>query len=291
MPIIGVARPCKTDDDCGGAFAGPGVPLQCNRAPDPGLTLNPIPAGTRDANGDGKVDADDLQLLREGGARCDIPAVGFGQFCAPGVARCASDTNDTISQMGKDLTGKFKAANGYFDAMGNPTTSVGYVCMPNGTGYCQLRCDSDATNTTSNTKGKDVTLHYPGPAKQDLTLKRNMAYDTRCGELDGFFCMNQSGGPPSRGRVCQRRCFTSDPDAFNAKYCQQPVQLSIGDGIQNQDIMKGTVCKGSSIDGNANSNGPVYEVSAAAKINYNGSCQWDPAFEPRDPSANFVPAQ
>ncbi len=74
-PVIGVASPCKGNNECG-AFD-----RQCNPLPDLDLATSDPPPGKNIA---------DLTIDKEGGPRCDIPAVGYGQYCAPGIARCES---------------------------------------------------------------------------------------------------------------------------------------------------------------------------------------------------------
>jgi hypothetical protein len=57
--------------------------LQCNPMPDVNLATAVPPAGQNLA---------DVVIAREGGARCDVPAKTFGEYCAPGVARCDVQT-------------------------------------------------------------------------------------------------------------------------------------------------------------------------------------------------------
>jgi hypothetical protein len=108
-------------------------------------------------------------------------------------------------------------------------------------------------------------------------MKKDMAkltFETRCGNLPGYKCLNPSPttpAVPTRLRVCLRSCDTGKPDAFNDVYCQTPAQVKINDRVDG-DIQKGQSCSNRAID------------SAAG-------CQWDPAFEPRDPGSNFTPKQ
>jgi hypothetical protein len=274
MPLVGRAIPCTKDDDCvdrngDHIYAGPNRfgPLSCNPGPDLGLVANPVPAGTRDANGDGKLTVDDVVLLREGGPRCDLQAVGFGQFCAPGIARCMLSTAGTneakVQSNGKDVGGLLG----------------GYVCIPRSGGYCYFRCDSDAMNT-STTAAMTMRLTYPGPQMQKLEKNASYPFDSRCGSLPGFQCKNPTSGPPSQARVCLRNCAAGDPDAFNVLLCGKTVAVSMtlsdkegnNFAFQDQDIMKGTVCKNTDLDSTA-------------------GCTWDPAYEPRDPNTKFVPGQ
>ena len=72
VAIIGTATPCTTDADC--RFG-----QVCNPLPDANLATTDPPSGQNIA---------DVMIQREGGARCDVPAVGFGGYCSVGVARC-----------------------------------------------------------------------------------------------------------------------------------------------------------------------------------------------------------
>jgi hypothetical protein len=79
FPVAGIASPCRADgdDDC---KKGP-FDLTCNRFPDLDLSTTSPPSGKNIA---------DIMIEREGGPRCDVKKVGFGEYCAPGVARCES---------------------------------------------------------------------------------------------------------------------------------------------------------------------------------------------------------
>jgi hypothetical protein len=74
-PVIGVATPCKGPDDCA-AFQ-----RSCNVLPDLDLATADPPPGKNIA---------DVMIEKEGGPRCDVPAVGYGEYCAPGISRCES---------------------------------------------------------------------------------------------------------------------------------------------------------------------------------------------------------
>jgi hypothetical protein len=77
--VIGIARPCKsgTDDEC--RAVDPHLELTCNTMPDVTIATTSPPTGKNVA---------DLVIEREGGPRCDIKPVGYGDYCAPGIARC-----------------------------------------------------------------------------------------------------------------------------------------------------------------------------------------------------------
>ena len=69
-----------------------GFDRQCNVLPDLDLATADLPPGKNIA---------DLTIEREGGPRCDIPAVGYGQYCAPGIARCASHVPNSAGTGGQ----------------------------------------------------------------------------------------------------------------------------------------------------------------------------------------------
>jgi hypothetical protein len=75
-PVVGVASPCKSNADCADNFD-----RQCNPLPDLDVATGDLPPGKNIA---------DLTIDKEGGPRCDIRAVGYGEYCAPGIARCES---------------------------------------------------------------------------------------------------------------------------------------------------------------------------------------------------------
>jgi hypothetical protein len=100
----------------------------------------------------------------------------------------------------------------------------------------------------------------------------SLAFDARCGNLPGYKCLNPSPTTPtvpSRMRVCLRSCDTAKPDSYNDVYCQTKTAVTINEHVQNANIQQGMTCSNRGIDSTA-------------------GCQWDPAFEPRDPGNNFV---
>ncbi len=74
-PLAGYASKCVTDAEC------PAFGMKCNNLPDPDVASNDTPTG---------LNLPDTMINREGGPRCDVPAVGFGEYCAPAVSRCES---------------------------------------------------------------------------------------------------------------------------------------------------------------------------------------------------------
>jgi hypothetical protein len=261
FPLIGVITRCKTDDDCKNVAAAPGLQgkLQCNSTPidlrvnTGGLAIDDPPAGFTQA---------DLIERREGGPRCDVPAVGFGSFCAPGIARCRLNANlmtdDKVTVEGKAVTSGL----------------LGYTCQPMGTGYCYFRCDSDA-GTTGNS-AQTIDIKYAGPGGTMKTDKATLNFENRCGNMPGYKCLNPSPttpAVPTKLRVCLRSCDTGKPDPYNDTVCgdKTPANLKIeGRNPMEGNVQKGMSCSNRGID------------SAAG-------CQWDPAFEPRDTNTNFVP--
>jgi hypothetical protein len=196
--------------------------------------------------------------------------VGFAEFCAPGIARCALNSDEPIAFNGKVITTDGKD----LDPMGKNQFKPGYTCSPMGTGYCYLRCDSDAGTAGAAPMGVSATLpvEYKGPGgavKKDMAT---LSFETRCGNIPGYKCLNPSPTTPTvptRLRVCMRSCDTGKPDAFNDVYCQNEVKLKVGNRKED-NVQRGMACSNRGID------------SAAG-------CQWDPAFEPRDPSSNYLP--
>lgn len=295
FPIIGRAIPCKSKGDpvCGQYFAAPGVRLECNMEPNIDLAYNELPANIPDAyppdRPDGRLDFVDALQQREGGPRCDVPAVSFGHFCAPGIARCDSTSTDRMvftapnammptTVMGRDsrtATAPAEWGGAIMNAAANTNAwAGGYTCVPQATGYCYMRCDGAQMNASSGMRAQEFMIEYPGP--NDVPTKRtaSLAFDSRCGNIPGFVCTNLSGTHPTQMRACLRQCGTGDPEKFNEKRCALPQNLTITDAqgtprFQNRDVMPGTSCSNRGISG--------------------GACTWDPAFEPRDPMKNFTP--
>ena len=72
--MAGFASKCVADADC------PAVGMTCNNLPDPDVASVNVPTATPACR--------TLMINREGGPRCDVAPVGFGEYCAPAVARC-----------------------------------------------------------------------------------------------------------------------------------------------------------------------------------------------------------
>jgi hypothetical protein len=269
FPLVGIITRCAGDGDCARVPAAPGLEGK--------LTCNKTPVDIRFPTGDLAVadppmgrTVDDLILQREGGPRCDVPAVGFAEYCSPGIARCALTSDEPIAFNGKVITTDGKD----LDPMGKNQFKPGYTCSPMGTGYCYMRCDSDAGTAGTAPMGVSATLpvEYKGPGgavKKDMAT---LSFEARCGNVPGYKCLNPSPTTPTvptRLRVCMRSCDTGKPDAFNDVYCQTEVKLKVGNRKED-NVQRGMKCSNRGID------------SAAG-------CQWDPAFEPRDPGQNYIP--
>jgi hypothetical protein len=260
FPLIGQYQGCAADADCSKWSTAPGIHLECNKTPNADLATSDFPGVDN-----GKApDADPVRVALlnqiEGGARCDVPAARFGEFCAPGIARCKLDIR---ADMDAKPVSDDKAA----------TTGVaGYTCQPMGTGYCMFRCDVDGS--AGSTPAMAIPVNYPGPSGTVKMDTGSLPFDARCGNIPGYKCLNpapKTPTVPNRMRVCLRQCDTAKPDNYNDVFCSYKTTVSINEKVQKADIQKGMTCSNRGID------------SAAG-------CQWDPAFEPRDQSSNFVVA-
>src|SRR5688572_9686552 len=180
FPTIGVNTPCdpKAGTGCEGLTAGPGVNLECY------LTRVGTPlAGLED---------------EKGGARCDLPLVRFGEFCAPGIAACvgnapAGPDADFIAANKKKPPADPNMVAATEDPQGREgVLTGGYTCHPGGPqgGYCMLKCDSEASSSDSK-ETEEISVKYKGPDGQEKTDKgKYMGYDKRCGNLPGYKCLN-----------------------------------------------------------------------------------------------------
>jgi hypothetical protein len=291
MPLIGVSKACDlktgmlTDGSmaCGDLPHAPNAILECSGSviPDPrGATYPPI--------------------SDYGGARCDIPAVRFAEFCAPGIAACRSfdpkkDTMlDDSTHIIDPATMSAKHADG--TPTDFPSAIGGYICQPNGPqgGYCFMRCDTDAS---AGSKSADkVSIKYKGPDGQVKVDNGgdgkgiDMPYDQRCGNIPGYKCLNPTGTiVPNQARVCLRSCDSGKPDAFNDVFCgnmnlPNPAGMTPATVYTVNEKVPGTFPGGNFQKG---------QTCSTRGLNGASACQWDPVFEPRDPDphANFVPTK
>jgi hypothetical protein len=267
FPLIGTAIRCTTNDDCAGKNIY--IPLECNKAPDDEIEVSDeitnIPGQKKD----------DLQMLKEGGPRCDVPAKGFGEYCAPGIARCRTNVpSSEVTATTMALTGMFdKEDKQNLDRIYVPS---GYSCHANtvGAGYCYQRCDDSATNNDNGKRlAQEITQQVPRADDPSVTRKvtrsYDFRYDSRCGgtKMLGFQCTNNSN--PSRLKSCLRYCTSRDPEHLQNAICRQPLQVSLNPDMVGVDIGAGQSCV--QLTG--------HNVT---------TCAWDPAFEPRNPLKSFV---
>jgi hypothetical protein len=224
-----------------------------------------------------------------GGNRCDIPLARFGEFCAPAIAGCTNfdpkrNPMPPAPAPAIPLTPDEEAAKA-LNTTNSGSILGGYTCQPNTSqgGYCFLRCDVDGSAGSKTTNTVDIT--YKGPDGQSKKDKADLPYDARCGNIPGYKCLNPAGTIPNQMRVCLRQCDTGKPDTFNDEFCKYAPDLfttdpatmmptktpvTINERVTGQNFQKGMTCSTRGLNGSA-------------------ACQWDPAYEPRDPKLNFVP--
>lgn len=266
-PLIGVAVPCSGHGDC--APLG----LECNKYPALDLVMEDPPPG---------LTTTQLIAKREGGPRCDVPAARFGEYCAPGIARCEAlpDRKDPMVANMPEV----KANPRYFDdyqvdgmAKGEFVEAKvlgGYSCHPLPAGYCHFRCDASATNSSANKTKPTRDIKFKNSVagvEREFTETISLVLDSRCGDLPGYQCVPITSVPatPRRLGVCVRQCSTGRPPSWNQEVCSMPLRMDVNEKIKDADVSKGTSC-----------------------VSRNGvtGCTWDPSFEPRDPQSSFTVA-
>ena len=283
MPVIGVSQACVNDGQCG--FGG----QTCNKFPDIDVATFDAPPGKNLA---------DLTLEREGGPRCDLPTVGYGEYCAPGIGRCeqfvaTNDNNDKLltalkaGSAGPNFTIHADAAKVIADMAATPDaknaamarakwyadrgydkdlSGRGYNCHPPTGGYCYIRCDGAAAPGTIEVKTKMLTVNDPRRPGITKDEPARFTSDARCGglELMGYRCLSNR---PNKQRICLRECTTRDTQQFNNALCSYPLNeaekpYKFSDGQIDTPGLAGQSC--------------VALANATA-------CMWNPDFEPRDP--------
>lgn len=235
FPIAGISTPCRSADDseCGGTPFG----LTCNRLPDLDLATIDVSPGGNNQFGISRNVAD-VAIEREGGPRCDVKRAGFGEYCAPGVARCDTHVADDAPEKKlleqqpphtkgwdpvKDKDKKLFSTGGpsfsfpmtnapaaeYYRKWGyhKSITNRGYACHPSTGGYCYVRCDGGASGTGS---GKDIYkkeggASYGSSAEDvkalDLRMSRPLN-ERKSGGPWKFNYDNRCGGASMLGYLC-----------------------------------------------------------------------------------------
>jgi hypothetical protein len=231
FPMAGYASKCVTDAQC------PAFGMKCNNLPAPDVAAGDLPSGISSLP--------DLMIQREGGPRCDVPAVGFGEYCAPAVARCEShvlgpqetntiltksavagpawsvhaaldrtiaSTDPMVTQAMKDAAAATKQS--WVDR-GYPAdlSGKGYFCQPNGSagGYCYVRCDSGASAGTTPAAAKlskmvTVAADPRRPGLGEREVEAKFGFDARCGGLEMLGYKCLPGRCPSSHRSrCRAR--------------------------------------------------------------------------------------
>lgn len=287
IPLIGAYTKCTTNDDCAPLLRNPGIELECYQlsVANGGTGIHvkhTVPAQPADAPVQAGPVTDGTASDEPGGMHCNVKRVRFGEFCAPGIAHCAmfQPSRADPPPMAMGMPGKpyepppteeETAINQYNKDNGSALIG-GYTCQPNTAqgGYCMFRCNNDVTAVVKT--AEKVAIKYKGPDGQLKTETADYVFDHRCGNIPGYRCLTPTGsGIPARGRVCMRTCDTGKPDTFNDEYCARPVNMVINDKVQdNVSLQRGTKCSNRGVSGGA-------------------GCQWDPAYEPRDPATNLVP--
>ncbi len=280
FPLIGTAIKCDGPGDDAKCLGG----LQCNAYPDSDISLNEAPAGKS---------MQELTNQRENGPRCDEPQVGFGEYCAPGVARCMEQT-PVGSEEDKAIASLLPAVVGpvptkQVGSMISPdgvATGRGYICSQRGgPGFCTLRCDGALTapNATSGAR-VDLTLTFELPSQAAKTTRTETVkplVDSRCGtrkvkgggadgttdfyQMLGYSCQNPSGNSSTKQWVCVRTCSSQDSENKNKALCDYPLvedssPLNLSGKLQGVKALSGQRC---------------------TAINGFSACSWDPSFEPR----------
>ena len=198
VAVIGAATPCKTDDEC---FFG----QQCNPMPDPLLATSDPPAGKN--RFDLPLNLADAVLQREGGPRCDVPAVGFGGYCASGVSRCdvqaaAGGANDTaLKDLGVAAAGPTFTVHADRDAAKKKADDAAAALAaidPMATPEALAAAEKAVTDTTAAvTKTQAVVDYYDGLGfTQDLNGR-------------GYLCYPGTAAGPAGVGFCQIRCDAS----------------------------------------------------------------------------------
>ncbi len=312
--IIGTAIPCGgwfDQEKCGPNLA-------CNPDPDPDLALADAPAGrtlpqmTALREGGPRCDvpfAEFGEYCALGVAQClsQVP-LGTPQFDAltallgaavagPSLLLASDGSPATPAKAAVAATATASAMPA-MPSNADPNKSysgIGYACnrrtglilagaAPTAPtpvappGYCQIRCDSGASNSLSGSNAvyivpKLTYLLRGGKTKDAIDVRFNL--DSRCGgaKMVGYTCQSPDGATtPTKQRVCMRSCSGADTDTLTTQMCEFPLSPP----AMPKDYVPGMetpmVKLGSRVEA-AKFTGQVCQQS---------TCTWDPAHEPRD---------
>jgi hypothetical protein len=196
IAIIGAATKCVTDADCKWGMV-------CNLLPDDNLATTAPEAGSNVV---------DVMIAREGGPRCDVPAVGYGQYCSPGVARC-----DVQAAAGGENDKRLKAIG---VASAGPTFTVhadqraAQTALSNATSLSQGMDPADPPRMVTAAEMAAAMASLPGLMSTLNALNARVAtYDALGYTTDfagyGYFCYPPvlgTSNPPTLGGFCHIRC-------------------------------------------------------------------------------------
>jgi hypothetical protein len=170
-PLAGYASKCVTNAEC------PAFGMTCNNLPDPDVASNDTPSG---------LSLPDTMINREGGPRCDVPAVGFGEYCAPAVARCETHVTGD-KETGTILTKSAVAGPAWsvHKAAADALTALNAAKAAMPVDPAKVMAAETAYNTAKATSDRWIGLGYPS----DLSGK-------------GYYCQPNT----STGGYCYVRC-------------------------------------------------------------------------------------
>ncbi len=207
IAILGAATKCTTNTDCKWGMA-------CNLMPDETIATSvPDPGST----------VVDMMIAREGGPRCDVPAVGYGQYCAAGVSRC-----EVQSPTGGENDKRLKAIG---VASAGPTFTVHATQATAQAAYddttkLSMGVDpKDATRVVTAAEQATAMAALPGLLTTLNAAKAKSAYYDALGyttDLAGFgyFCYPPvlgTSNPATLGGFCHIRCDSGASSTAPAK--------------------------------------------------------------------------
>ncbi len=193
IAIIGAATPCVSDAEC--RFG-----QQCNPMPDPGLAISDPPVGKNSF--ELPLNLADVVIQREGGPRCDVPAVAFGGYCAGGVSRCdvqavTGGPNDTaLKDLGVAVAGPTFTVHADRDAAKKKADDAAAALAELDPAAPEYAAAEMAAMTTAAalTKAQSVADYYDGLGfTQDLSGR-------------GYLCYPGTSLNPAGVGFCQIRC-------------------------------------------------------------------------------------